>query len=81
MTSLRRSIIALSGAAFLLFANSGIINAQTPPEDRAVQEDATRNVTRDDDFDWGWLGLLGLIGLFGLTGARDRSVRTDRRVP
>lgn len=22
--------------------------------------------TRDDDFDWGWLGLLGLIGLAGL---------------
>jgi MYXO-CTERM domain-containing protein len=23
-------------------------------------------VERDDDFDWGWLGLLGLAGLAGL---------------
>lgn len=81
MISLRHSMINLSGAALLLCANAEMVSAQTPPEDRAVQEDTTVRVTRDDEFDWGWLGLLGLIGLFGLTGARDRSVRADRRVP
>ncbi len=24
------------------------------------------NTARDNDFDWGWLGLLGLVGLAGL---------------
>lgn len=28
--------------------------------------DTTRVVERDDDTDWGWLGLLGLVGLAGL---------------
>lgn len=28
--------------------------------------DTTRVVERDNDFDWGWLGLLGLLGLTGL---------------
>ncbi len=28
--------------------------------------DNTRVVERDDDTDWGWLGLLGLLGLAGL---------------
>lgn len=27
-------------------------------------------VERDNDTDWGWLGLLGLIGLAGLTGRK-----------
>ena len=28
--------------------------------------ETTRVVERDDDTDWGWLGLLGLLGLAGL---------------
>ncbi len=28
--------------------------------------DTTRVVERDNDTDWGWLGLLGLLGLAGL---------------
>jgi MYXO-CTERM domain-containing protein len=28
------------------------------------------NTTRDNDFDWGWLGLLGLGGLAGLAGRK-----------
>ena len=31
--------------------------------------------TRDDDTDWGWLGLLGLAGLAGLLGRRKEPVR------
>ncbi len=29
-------------------------------------DNTTRVVERDNDFDWGWLGLLGLLGLSGL---------------
>lgn len=41
--------------------NSNNTNARSG--DRA---DNTRVVERDDDTDWGWLGLLGLLGLAGL---------------
>ena len=34
------------------------------------------NTNRDNDFDWGWLGLLGLGGLAGLAGRkREEPVR------
>lgn len=35
---------------------------------------------RDNDFDWGWLGLLGLLGLAGLAG-RKREEPTRYRDP
>ena len=43
-----------------------------------------RTVERDNDTDWGWLGLLGLLGLAGLmpkkhTHDRDRVVDTADR--
>ncbi len=31
-----------------------------------TRTDTTRTVERDNDTDWGWLGLLGLLGLAGL---------------
>jgi hypothetical protein len=31
----------------------------------------TQYATRDDGFDWGWLGLLGLLGLAGLAGRKN----------
>jgi MYXO-CTERM domain-containing protein len=31
-----------------------------------VRTETTRVVERDNDTDWGWLGLLGLLGLAGL---------------
>ena len=39
---------------------------------------------RDDDTDWGWLGLIGLLGLAGLLRRRDapdrdRNLDRDRR--
>jgi hypothetical protein len=33
---------------------------------------AAQAAGRDDDTDFGWIGLLGLIGLAGLMGRRDR---------
>ena len=31
--------------------------------------------TRDNDFDWGWLGLIGLAGLAGLARKREEPTR------
>ena len=41
------------------------------------------NTSRDNDFDWGWLGLLGLAGLAGLAGRKRHEevrYRTDDEV-
>lgn len=41
------------------------------------------NTNRDNDFDWGWLGLLGLAGLAGLAGRKrpdEVRYRTDDEV-
>jgi hypothetical protein len=37
--------------------------------------------TRDDGFDWGWLGLLGLLGLAGLAGRKNNDEPTRYREP
>jgi hypothetical protein len=36
---------------------------------------------RDDNFDWGWLGLLGLIGLAGLNGRKHQDNTVAYRDP
>ena len=41
-------------------------SAQPNANSNANRTDTTRVVERDDDTDWGWLGLLGLLGLAGL---------------
>jgi len=55
-------------------------NAQTPsnsnsPNINPVQ--TTRVVERDNDTDWGWLGLIGLTGLAGLL-KKPKQVTVDR---
>jgi MYXO-CTERM domain-containing protein len=76
----KHSMIVISAAAFLV-SSAALVLAQTPPETPpADAPTVTRDVDRDDDFDWGWLGLLGLLGLGGLAGRRDREVVTTRRV-
>ena len=40
--------------------------AQAKDPSRVSTETRRTIETRDDDFDWGWLGLVGLIGLAGL---------------
>ena len=47
-------------AAVSAFAQSGNTNGT------GATRTETRTVERDDDTDWGWLGLLGLAGLLGL---------------
>ena len=71
-----RHLLAISGAAFLLFASSNVSYAQEtppPPKDRPAATTADDR----DDFDLGWIGLLGLAGLAGLMGrGRDDRMRT-----
>ncbi len=50
-----------------------------------VDRTETRTVERNNDTDWGWLGLLGLLGLAGLLPKKravevhdNRTVRDDR---
>ena len=75
--TLRRLIIAMSGAAFVLCTASSVSLAQeTPPPDRPAATTADDR----DDMDWGWIGLLGLAGLAGLMGRR-RDVRTTTTRP
>jgi hypothetical protein len=53
----------------LAFASAGTTVAQSGgANDRSGS--ATRTADRDDDTDWGWLGLLGLAGLLGLMPKR-----------
>jgi MYXO-CTERM domain-containing protein len=80
MTS-KTSIIVISAFAILM-SSAVTLKAQTPPDQTppADPPTVTRDVDRDVEFDWGWLGLLGLLGLGGLAGRRDRDVVTTRRV-
>ena len=48
-------------ALVLALGTPALVQAQAPaPDTRPIAQE------RDDDFDWGWLGLIGLAGLFGL---------------
>jgi MYXO-CTERM domain-containing protein len=53
--------------------NNGNANraAETRDDDRREVRTADR---RDDDTDWGWLGLLGLAGLLGLMPRKKKEV-------
>ena len=77
--TLRRLIIAMPGAAFVLCtANSVSLAQETPPPDRPAATTADGR----DDMDWGWIGLLGLAGLAGLMGrGREERVRTTTTRP
>ena len=58
--------LALASGPFL-----GAAAAQTTDPARTPMETQRTTETRDDGFDWGWLGLLGLVGLAGLKGKED----------
>ncbi len=76
-------VLGLAVAAVLPAAGQQANNANFSRNDRV--ENTTRVVERDNDFDWGWLGLLGLLGLAGLIPKKRqvevqqfRDVRTDQ---
>lgn len=54
-------------SAFAQSANTNVTSANRTE---------TRTIERNNDFDWGWLGLLGLLGLAGLM-ANKRSVEVS----
>ncbi len=79
LTGLRTGFLALA-----LVLTAGTISAQpnttnrpTTAMDRDIDTVRTTHVERDNDTDWGWLGLLGLLGLCGLL-PKKRAVDNDR---
>jgi MYXO-CTERM domain-containing protein len=81
----KTSMLVISALAVLM-SSTVSVKAQTPPEQTpppAAAPTVPRDVDRrDDDFDWGWIGLLGLLGLGGLAGrSRDVVVGTTRPRP
>ncbi len=70
----------------LVFLTAVSITAQNSNVNQTrVDRTETRTVERDNDTDWGWIGLLGLLGLAGLLPKKravevreDRTVRDDR---
>ena len=81
----KTSMIVISALAVLM-SSTVTLKAQTPTEQTpppAAAPPVPRDVDRrDDDIDWGWIGLLGLLGLGDLAGRRrDVLVGTTRPRP
>jgi hypothetical protein len=76
-----RKFAAYALTAFLIGGSAGgVAVAQTGGTPSATSPGTTTSVpatNRDNDWDWGWLGLLGLIGLAGLM-RRDRAHHDTR---
>jgi MYXO-CTERM domain-containing protein len=47
------------------------VSAQTGTDGGRTDGTTASQTTRDDDRDWGWVGLLGLLGLTGLMRRRE----------
>ena len=62
----RNGVLVLSLAVATVLPAAAQNNANNARTDRNENTTTTRVVERDNDFDWGWLGLLGLLGLAGL---------------
>lgn len=59
-------ILVVMTAALIYAQPNANGNANGRVDRGADNRTETRVVERDNDFDWGWLGLLGLLGLAGL---------------
>ncbi len=68
----RRIIRVTALVAGLAFITVLPTFAQSNTSSNANRTDTTRVVERDNDTDWGWLGLLGLAGLAGLIPKKRR---------
>ena len=70
--------------AAILLLGCGLATAQEQPATATQPDGNTQTATtrqpaapRDDNSNWGWIGLLGLLGLAGLRGRRDTRVVTE----
>jgi len=69
MQSRTPSTLVAAGVLSLALAAGPLVGgafAQATDPSRAPTDPGRAADTRDDDFDWGWVGLLGLLGLAGL---------------
>jgi MYXO-CTERM domain-containing protein len=73
----RRIFVRAAIAATIAFTGAAIprVAAAQTPADTAARSTMPGDV-RDNDTDWGWLGLLGLAGLLGLR-RRDRTEHVE----
>jgi MYXO-CTERM domain-containing protein len=78
-------LIRSTALGMLLCLSSAAVaqTTQPAPEQPATEQTTTGQTTdtaaqaiRDDDTDFGWIGLLGLIGLAGLIRRRDTTYTT-----
>lgn len=67
------------GLALIIFPCVVSVSAQN--QNANTGSATARETTRDDDTDYGWIGLLGLAGLAGLLGRKrdDRDRDRDRK--
>ncbi len=76
--AVRTGIFTLSLAVLLSTMSAPAqTNSNFNSATNANAQPTTRVVQRDDDTDWGWLGLLGLAGLAGLL-RKPKQVAVDR---
>lgn len=63
-------LVLMLGLAHALPASA---QSRTDTDDTvaANTDTVSRTIVRDDNFEWGWVGLLGLIGLAGLRRRHD----------
>jgi hypothetical protein len=61
---MKKSLIVSTFFIAGLIGSPALVHAQTNPSTGTTNSTTTTN--RDDNTNWGWLGLLGLAGLIGL---------------
>jgi hypothetical protein len=66
-----KPVIVATLAAALTVGSASVALPQAGSGSNVQRSESARAADRNDNFDWGWLGLLGLGGLAGLMG-RDR---------
>lgn len=74
---MRKSIIASTLVLVGVIASPALLYAQVNPT--SGNTDTTMVTDRDNDRNWGWLGLLGLVGLLGLKRSERDKMYGDSR--